>query len=132
METSLSELSDAEIIQRYKSAKRSGYGAHMGTKRKALVDKYGYDTKNAAHLIRLLRMGAEFLKTGELEVERRDATQLLEIKLGEWTLEQVQKEADWGFKMAEMAYQGSTLPAGPNMPGIEQLVIDVVQLGLGN
>jgi len=61
----------------------------MGTKRKMLVEKYGYDCKNAAHLIRLLRMGVEFLKDGRLYVMREDAKQLIEIKRGEWTLEQV-------------------------------------------
>lgn len=106
------------------------YEGHMGTKRKALVDKYGYDCKNAAHLIRLLRMGAEFLKDGELEVERRDANQLLEIKLGQWTLDQVQKEADWGFKMAEMAYHNSTLPAGPDLEKISELTVEVVRSAL--
>lgn len=35
-------------------------GRHMGAKRRALVEKFGYDTKNASHLIRLLRMGIEF------------------------------------------------------------------------
>lgn len=39
---------------------------YMGEKRKALVNKYGYDTKSVAHLIRLLRMGVEFLTTGEM------------------------------------------------------------------
>jgi predicted nucleotidyltransferase len=107
------------------------YEGHMGTKRKTLVDKYGYDCKNAAHLIRLLRMGAEFLKDGELEVERRDAHQLLEIKMGEWTLDQVQKEADWGFKMAEMAYQNTTLPLGPDMDKINNLAVDVIRMALG-
>src|SRR6266540_108313 len=29
------------------------FEGHMGQKRKSLVDKFGYDTKNAAHLIRL-------------------------------------------------------------------------------
>ena len=36
------------------------HGAHqgyMGEKRKEIVARYGYDTKNAAHLVRLLRVG---------------------------------------------------------------------------
>jgi len=33
------------------------YQGYMGDKRKKLVSKYGYDCKNAAHLIRLLNMG---------------------------------------------------------------------------
>lgn len=38
----------------------------MGEKRKQLVAKHGYDTKNASHLIRLLRMGMEFLTVEEI------------------------------------------------------------------
>jgi len=52
----------------------------MGAKRKSLVEKFGYDTKNAAHLILLLRMGIEFLSVGVLHVKRHDAQELLEIK----------------------------------------------------
>ena len=31
---------------------------YMGEKRKQLVERFGFDTKNAAHLIRILRMGS--------------------------------------------------------------------------
>ena len=98
----------------------------MGAKRKALVDKYGYDCKNAAHLIRLLRMGIEFLKDGELYVEREDASQLLDIKLGKWTLEQVKSEADRLFKLADETYVRSTLPKAPNMENVYRLSVEVI------
>lgn len=108
------------------------FEGHMGTKRKALVEKYGYDCKNAAHLIRLLRMGAEFLKDGRLYVMREDASQLLEIKRGEWTLEQVKAEAERGFRLAEQSYLASTLPPGPNTEEINRLCVEVVRLSLGS
>lgn len=98
---------------------------YMGEKRKRLVEKFGYDTKNAAHLIRLLRMGAEFLKDGTLNVFRHDAQQLLEIKRGEWTLEQVKKEAEHGFKIAEQTYINSTLPEKPDMESVNNLTIEI-------
>lgn len=61
---------------------------YMGDKRKQLVEKYGFDCKNAAHLIRLLKMGIEFLETGVLHVRRtHDRDQLVDIKKGRWTLE---------------------------------------------
>lgn len=44
-----------------------------------LVRRVGYNAKNAAHLIRLLRMGIEFLTEGTLYVERADAPELLDI-----------------------------------------------------
>jgi predicted nucleotidyltransferase len=70
------------------------FEGYMGEKRKKLVDKYKFDVKNASHLIRILRMGIEFLIEGKLTVERFDSQQLLEIKRGEWSLEKVKKESD--------------------------------------
>jgi len=106
------------------------YNGHASAKRKELVQKYGYDCKNAAHLIRLLRMGIEFLKDGELSVLREDASQLLEIKRGEWSLEQVQKEAEHGFKLSEQAYINSTLPKAPDLTAINSLCVEIVRMSL--
>ncbi len=103
------------------------FEGYMGEKRKQLVKKFGYDTKNAAHLIRLLRMGIEYLVEGELYVKRKDATQLLEIKRGEWTLKQVQKESDRLFALAEEAYIRSSLPGKPDMDKVNNLCIEICQ-----
>ena len=100
---------------------------YLGGKRKELVNKYGFDTKNSAHLIRLLRMSIEFMRDGELYVERSDAQQLLEIKRGEWTLDQVKAESDRLFKVAEEAYLSSTLPKSPDMEAVNRLCVDVVK-----
>lgn len=98
---------------------------YMGKKRKELVAKHGYDTKNAAHLIRLLRMGIEFLNTGQLQVIRQDATQLLEIKKGEWSLEKVKAEAERLFISAETAFTLSKLPDKPDREKINKLCIQL-------
>jgi hypothetical protein len=91
------------------------FNGYMGEKRKTLVEKYGFDVKNAVHLIRLLKMGIEFLTEGTLYVERTlDASQLLAIKNGQWTLEQVKAEAEKLFKLCEEAYIRSSLPNEPN------------------
>lgn len=99
----------------------------MGAKRKALVERHGYDTKNAAHLIRLLRMGIEFLTDGELHVVREDASQLIQIKRGEWSLEKVQREADHLFKQCEAAYIMSGLPSKPDLEAIMTLTFEITQ-----
>ncbi len=108
------------------------HGAHqgyMGEKRKELVARFGYDTKNAAHLVRLLRVGIEFLRDGFLRVDRGglDATELLDIKHGAWTLEQVQDEASRLFRRAEDAHDRSTLPASPDMGRVNEVCAAVVQ-----
>jgi len=105
----------------------NAFQGHMGAKRRTLVEKFGYDTKNAAHLVRLLRMGIEFLNDGQLYVQREDAKQLLEIKRGEWTLDNVIKEANALFKTAEMAYLDSKLPNEPDKNKIDSLAVDVIE-----
>jgi len=106
------------------------FEGYMGEKRKAIVDKFGYDCKNASHLIRLLRMGIEFLNEGILYVDRgnKDAPQLLSIKKGEWSLKAVQKEADKLFIRAENAYDNCKLPNAPDMEKVNQLTMNIMKM----
>ena len=83
----------------------------LGAKRKELVEKFGYDVKNAGHLIRLLKMGIEVLTTGEMLIERPDNNMLLDIKRGEWELQKVLDYADSLFKLVDEALVRSPLPA---------------------
>lgn len=101
---------------------------YMGEKRKRLVEKFGYDTKNAAHLIRLLRMGIEFLQEGVLHVKREDAQELLSIKRGEWPLDAVTDEADRLFALAEKAHACSSLPPHPDSEKIDQLCVEILRM----
>ena len=108
------------------------FNGYMGDKRKQLVEKFGYDTKNAAHLIRLLRMGIEYLNEGVLYVDRGvvgDAPMLLSIKMGEWKLEQVKEEAERLFKRAEEAYDRCKLPQ-IDTEAIDNLTVQIVQSAL--
>ena len=106
------------------------YQGYMGANRKALVDRFGHDPKMASHLIRLLRMGIEFLETGELIVHRPDAMELLSIKNGEWSLSRVKSHAEDLFAQAKVARDKSTLPDGPDMSAVNKLCVEVVQEGL--
>lgn len=103
------------------------FEGYMGDKRKKLVEKYGYDTKNAAHMIRLIRMLVEFLQTGDIVVYRPDAAELLEIKHGKWTLDQVKIEAERLFRNAAAVYNTCTLPEKPQIEVIDQLVVDMMK-----
>lgn len=106
------------------------FNGYMGERRKRLVKQHGYDTKNAAHLIRLLRMGIEFLRDGELNVLRHDAVELLAIKHGEWSLEKVKAEAERLFRRAEDVYDRSTLPARPDHERVNELCVAIVEASL--
>ena len=112
-------------LKRMTKGNRQG---HMGEKRKELIEQFGYDTKNAAHLMRLLRMGIEFLSTGELNIERHDAKELLEIKRGEWSLVKVKREAELLFSDHRQALINSPLPLAPDKEAINALCMAVVEL----
>lgn len=102
---------------------------HRNEKRSELEEKYGYDTKHAMHLVRLLRMGAEALQTGKLNVFREDADELLAIRNGTWTYEQIVEYAermdDW---VKNTLYHTTVLPRRPDMLFAAELVMQVQDL----
>jgi len=106
-------------------------GKHMGKKRRDLVMKFGYDTKNASHLVRILRVGIEFLATGEIRVLREDAAELIEIKKGEWSLERVERLADELFAIAHDALIHSPLPIHPDRQRAELLCQEILEEWFG-
>lgn len=116
-----------EVVKRYRGERRRYYsGGYMGQKRRELVRRVGYDAKNAAHLIRLLRMGIEFLTEGTIYVERADGPELLDIKRGAWPLEKVKAESERLFQLSQEAYVRSTLPPEPDRARAERLCVEMI------
>jgi hypothetical protein len=116
-----------EVVKRFRGERRRFYsGGYMGKKRRELVRRFGYDAKNAAHLIRLLRMSIEFLTEGTLYVERADAVELLDIKRGVWPLEKVKAEAERLFQLAQEAYVRSSLAPEPDRERAERLCVEMI------
>jgi predicted nucleotidyltransferase len=108
--------------QLYKMTHCAGQG-YLGAKRKQLVERFGYDTKNAAHMIRLLRMCAEFLDTGVLQVRRPDADLLKAIKQGQWSVPQVEQEAARLFEAIDKKLQQTTLPTCSDSNAAETVLL---------
>jgi uncharacterized protein len=75
-----------------------------------------------------LRMGIEFLETGELNVYRAaDADEIRAIKRGLWTLDQVKQEVDRLSGRIAAARDHSALPAEPDEALAEKLLIDITR-----
>ncbi len=106
-----------------------GVSGYMGEKRRKNVERFGYDVKHGAHAVRLLRMGVEFLRTGEFRVNRTgiDAEELKEIKRGLWPLERVQVTSERLFSEAEDALHSSTLPERPDKDAAEALLVGILR-----
>lgn len=101
--------------------------AFQGKKRRERFEKFGYDCKNAAHLIRLLRMGIEALTTGEIQVARHDAIELKEIKCGNWSLEKVGEEAERLQKLLDESFVRSNLKARPDFKKAEEILVEILR-----
>lgn len=103
------------------------FKGYMGDKRKKLVEKYGYDCKNAAHLIRLMRMCNEWLVSHEFTVYRPDAKEIIDIKTGKRSLFEVQQEAEHLFKTGEELFQKHKheLPEEVDKRKVNKLLLDI-------
>ena len=88
--------------------------------------RFGYDTKHAMHLVRLLRCGYEILTTGDLLVRRPDAQDLLSIQAGAWTYEQVVGYADeMVAKIDGIPPEQFKVPATPDLETISKTIVDM-------
>ena len=66
----------------------------LNVNRQELVDKYGYDTKYAMHIIRLLFECDELLSTGRLLFPSNRADYLQHIRRGEYTQDKIVSKAN--------------------------------------
>lgn len=121
-------LSALKNERKYRSA-RKNWEAYQRWKterneaRASLEAKYGYDTKHASHLIRLLRTGLEILRDKELRVKREDAAELLEIRDGKWTYEELMENATDLQKQIAAWYEKSDLRHEPDFDAIDEIMM---------
>lgn len=89
------------------------------------------NSKHASHLVRLLRCAREILTTGEVNVRRPDAEELLAIRNGAWTYDQVVEFAEREEQALQEAYKTcAILPKTPDQEKLDQLCIRLVERSL--
>lgn len=97
-------------------------------KNRAELEKaHGYDTKHAMHLVRLLRMCREILTTGVVTVKRPDAEELLAIRNGAWTYDQIIEFAEKEDKELTFLMSVSPLPKSPDRNALDSLCGEMVE-----
>ena len=117
-----------ELIDYYKFFKQSKWPYNdLGNKRIGNVKKYGYDTKNISHAVRLIRTCHEIMTVGKLQVLRHDADYLLRIKQGGYPLEILEEEVIMLEEMARKAKEMSKLPDIPDLSLIEHLTVNILK-----
>ena len=118
-----------DILQRERLYKKEmeAYNSWLNWKknrnpaRHELEIKSGYDTKHASHLVRLMRMGLEILNDHKVIVKRPDREEILAVKNGAWSYEQVIEFADKMQLELDNAYKITTLPKSVNYEKINNL-----------
>ncbi len=95
--------------------------------RAQLEARHGYDTKHAMHLVRLLRMGLEILRTGRVAVWREDRSELLAIRGGAWSYHQLVERAEALHTAVRSAEGHSPLPPAPDDALLNRLCADLVE-----
>ena len=110
----------AERQKEYRAAHRQWPHSREGRtqrnpQRAALEARYGYDTKHASHVCRLLEVGKELLTEGVGRVHRPDATWLRGVREGAlsyedliaWVEERIAQDRGRAFRMVQVMERGA-------------------------
>jgi predicted nucleotidyltransferase len=108
--------------QQYEHWKR-----YRNPKRAELEAKTGYDSKHAMHLVRLMKSCREILTTGQVIVKRPDHEELLAIREGAWSYEQLMQWSEHEEQALEAVATQSPLPAAPDLAKLDALCMDLVE-----
>lgn len=97
-----------------------------GTGRQDLIERFGYDTKFAMHSIRLLTSAIEILKTGDFNTYRSNRKDLLDIRNGKYTLDQILSMVeDYDKELNELYDTSKEVPYTPDYNKINSWLIDL-------
>lgn len=141
-DVSLSSVPKGERCLAYLSFNKDGYSVYCKNYREywkwvadrnddrynsTLAHGKGYDAKNMMHTIRLLDMAVEIFRDGALQVERQDREFLLNVKAGQYPLEEVLKMAEDRLEALEKWANKSKLPEVVDSKLTEKLLVDLRQ-----
>jgi predicted nucleotidyltransferase len=107
----------------------TGERGQRNVNRPELVAKYGFDTKFAYHMLRLGFQGLEYALTTKLELPMPPDTRqyLLEVRLGQHSLQSVLLKSMELEKELETELERDLLPDNPHMEVVDQFIQDEYQ-----
>ncbi|MGI9652224.1 nucleotidyltransferase domain-containing protein [Chryseobacterium sp. RLHN22] len=84
-----------------------------------------YDSKNMMHTIRLLQSCEQIFKTNSLNIRVENRDELLDIKAGNWSYEDVMNKAEDLIKSIEHYHSVSSLPDFPDVEKTTKILVEV-------
>lgn len=100
-------------------------------KRKEMVDKFGYDLKNASHVLRLLDEIEQILVYGSIDI-RRAKEQLKFVRAGNMKLDEFKKTFANKEKVLDQLYANSTLREKPDEAALKELLLNCLEHHYGS
>lgn len=104
---------------------------HENPARAATIEAYGYDTKYATHLVRLLLEIEQIMVEQDLDLTR-DSEVLKSVRKGDWSLEDVELWFSDKERALETVYSESTLRVGPDEEAIKSLLLNCLEQFYGS
>ena len=102
---------------------------NRNSSRAVLESHHGYDTKHAMHVVRLLRTAKEALSTGEVNVKRPDAEELLAIRNGAWTYSvMMEYYKELSTEIREVHMKNSVLPTKANPKLATKILVELREM----
>ena len=103
-----------------------GTAGQKNCTRPELIERYGYDTKYAGHIVRLGFQGVELLMHGRLTLPlpERERAFCIEVRTGKYTLEQVSQEITQLEHQLDIAHTLSPLRDEPDIALVQAWVVD--------
>ncbi|UFH33940.1 nucleotidyltransferase domain-containing protein [Chryseobacterium sp. C-71] len=84
-----------------------------------------YDSKNMMHTIRLLQSCEQIFKTNSLNIRVENRDELLDIKAGNWSYDDVMKKAETLIQSIEYHHSISTLPEYPDLEKTTKTLVEI-------
>lgn len=100
-------------------------------KRKELIEKYGFDTKFAYHIVRLIDYAEQLLQFGDMDMQR-DKERWKSIRAGEWSLDQVESHFYEKEKTLQTLYENTSLPHDMQFDPIKELLLNCLEAHYGS
>lgn len=134
LEENFIEILDNERRYRGAHTEWTQYQSWLVNRNKAratLEADFGYDTKHAAHLVRLLRMGKEILTEGNVSVNRAgiDADEIIGIRKGSWKYDDLIEWADAETAKLDEIYRTGkyVVPKIPDIQKLDAMCVDLIE-----
>jgi len=115
----------------YSQLHKIGKANKSNPRRQEDVEKYGFDTKFAYHVVRLINEVEQIMVEHDLDIQR-NREQLKAIRRGEWTLEYLKEWFEAKEKALESVYAKSDLRHGPDEDALRSLLLECLEQHYGS